>query len=335
MPPSVSAMEPAGNSLYGMGLSNGLTQARTCRSPSPVSNSTSSAQQTSSQTSPVKCYDPSFFVTNKSHDFYDSSSPHSQNKYDSQFYSKNSSLYSQARQYMDPQERHYTDHSKNKGTFLCALYDYNAQGEDELSLQRGGWVEVLSKDAKISGDEGWWTGKIGDQVGIFPANFVKQDGLSSVINDVTPTEIPFSELELEEVIGVGGFGKVYRGLWRGQEVAVKAARQDPDEDIHVTLENVRQEAKLFWLLKHENIVTLKGVCLEIPNLCLVMEYAKGGSLNRVLAGRKIRPDVLVDWAIQIARGMNYLHNKAPVPLIHRDLKSSNGKSFLFIFIYKG
>ena len=59
-----------------------------------------------------------------------------------------------------------------------------------------------------------------------------------------------------------------------------------------------------------------------------MEYARGGPLNRVLTGRKVRPSVLVDWAIQIARGMNYLHNGAPISLIHRDLKSSNGKYIL-------
>ncbi|CAH2241603.1 jg3937 [Pararge aegeria aegeria] len=52
---------------------------------------------------------------------------------------------------------------------FTAVYDYVAQGEDELSLRRGEIVEVLSKDSTISGDEGWWTGKIGDRVGIFPA----------------------------------------------------------------------------------------------------------------------------------------------------------------------
>ncbi|XP_006564477.1 mitogen-activated protein kinase kinase kinase 10 isoform X2 [Apis mellifera] len=215
----------------------------------------------------------------------------------------------------------------NSSTIFTALFDYVAQGEDELSLQRGETVEVLSKDSKISGDEGWWTGKIHGKVGIFPANFVAEaesiDQVSSVIDKVQPVEIDFEELQLEEVIGVGGFGKVYRGFWQKHEVAVKAARQDPDEEPSVTLENVRQEAKLFWLLKHENIVQLEGVCLKMPNMCLVMEYARGGSLNRVLSGRKIRPDVLVDWAIQIARGMDYLHNKAPISLIHRDLKSSN------------
>ncbi|KAK0087693.1 hypothetical protein PV325_000350 [Microctonus aethiopoides] len=224
---------------------------------------------------------------------------------------------------------HSSSHSRqdNSASIFTALYDYIAQGEDELSLQRGEAVEVLSKDCKISGDEGWWTGKLRGKVGIFPANFVAEteriDRVSSVIDKVQPVEIDFHELQLEEVIGVGGFGKVYRGFWQKHEVAVKAARQDPDEDRSVTLENVRQEAKLFWLLEHENIVQLEGVCLKEPNMCLVMEYARGGSLNRVLSGRKIRPDVLVDWAIQIARGMDYLHNKAPISLIHRDLKSSN------------
>ena len=69
-----------------------------------------------------------------------------------------------------------------------------------------------------------------------------------------------------------------------------------------------------------------GVCLEEPNLCLVMEFARGGPLNRALHGRKIRPDVLIDWAIQIARGMSYLHCGAPISLVHRDLKSANGRT---------
>ncbi|KAM3958790.1 mitogen-activated protein kinase kinase kinase slipper isoform 2-T2 [Aphomia sociella] len=202
---------------------------------------------------------------------------------------------------------------------FTAIYNYIAQGEDELGLRRGEIVEVLSKDSNISGDEGWWTGKIGDRVGIFPADYVtEEDPLA-----VEPPRVSFSALKLEEVIGVGGFGKVYRGYWNDEVVAVKAARQDANEDIDVIKESVLQEARLFWMLDHENIVSLKGVCLEEPNLCLVMEYARGGPLNRVLSGRKIRPDILVDWAIQVAQGMAYLHFGAPMSLIHRDLKSSN------------
>ncbi|KAF1588995.1 Mitogen-activated protein kinase kinase kinase 21, partial [Eudyptes moseleyi] len=225
-----------------------------------------------------------------------------------------------------------------------ALYDYEASGEDELSLRRGDVVEVLSQDAAVSGDDGWWAGKIRHRLGIFPANYVTRQprggaaaggggGRGDPAGSLT--EIDFQHLELQEIIGVGGFGKVYRATWRGREVAVKAARQDPDEDITATAESVRQEAKLFSMLRHPNIIALHGVCLREPNLCLVMEFARGGSLNRALAaaavpgagaargGRRIPPHILVNWAVQIARGMLYLHDEAIVPILHRDLKSSN------------
>ncbi|XP_062254015.1 mitogen-activated protein kinase kinase kinase 9 [Platichthys flesus] len=218
--------------------------------------------------------------------------------------------------------------------YWTAVFDYEATADDELSLRRGDLVELLSKDSLVSGDEGWWTGMIADRVGIFPSNYVsKGNGIPKENRDPSEQQYPlpplhlleidFSELTLEEIIGVGGFGKVYRAVWRGEEVAVKAARRDPDEDAEQTLESVRQEAKLFAMLNHPNIMALLGVCLLEPNLCLVMEFARGGPLNRALAGKRIPPCTLVDWAVQIARGMLYLHTQAIVPIIHRDLKSSN------------
>ena len=211
---------------------------------------------------------------------------------------------------------------------FTAVFAYEATREDELTLKRGDLVEVLSTDAKISGDVGWWTGKVGDKVGIFPSNFVTQE--ANVIQKIPPFQIDFRDLTLNEVIGVGGFGKVFHGTWRGEQVAVKIAHHDPEEP-GATIANVSQEAKLFWVLNHPNIVSLKGVCLQEPNLCLVMEYAAGGSLNRALNGRQIPPDILVDWAMQIAKGMHYLHEEAPIPLIHRDLKSNNSKYTLNLY----
>lgn len=237
-------------------------------------------------------------------------------------------------------DSHHCPHGgvPNPNPYWTAVFDYEATADEELTLRRGDLLEVLSKDSKVSGDEGWWTGKIQDKVGIFPSNYVtKRDTASypqltpgglvpgAVAVEDCPSEIDFSELTLEEVIGAGGFGKVYKGMWREEEVAVKAARQDPDEDISATAESVRQEARLFWMLRHPNIISLRGVCLREPNLCLVMEYARGGALNRALAGKNVPPRVLVNWAVQIATGMNYLHNQTIVPVIHRDLKSSNSK----------
>ncbi|XP_054436754.1 mitogen-activated protein kinase kinase kinase 10 isoform X1 [Pteronotus mesoamericanus] len=210
------------------------------------------------------------------------------------------------------------------GPVWTAVFDYEAAGDEELTLRRGDRVQVLSQDCAVSGDEGWWTGQLpSGRVGVFPSNYVAPSAPAAPASLQLPQEIPFHELQLEEIIGVGGFGKVYRALWRGEEVAVKAARLDPERDPAVTAEQVRQEARLFGALQHPNIIALRGACLSPPHLCLVMEYARGGALSRVLAGRRVPPHVLVNWAVQVARGMNYLHNDAPVPIIHRDLKSIN------------
>ncbi|XP_071788407.1 mitogen-activated protein kinase kinase kinase 9-like isoform X2 [Asterias amurensis] len=219
--------------------------------------------------------------------------------------------------------------SQEERTSLCTvIYDYEATADDELTLHCGDLVEVISKEISVSGDDGWWTGKVHDREGIFPSNYVSQPHvLLQKEKNFGVSEIDFNEIVLSEVIGVGGFGKVYRGLWKDEEVAVKAARTDTEQDLGEIMDNVRQEAKLFSLLSHLNIITLKGACLVEPNICLVMEYARGGALNRVLSSNckklGLPPDVLVDWAYQISEGMHYLHTEAPIPLIHRDLKSSN------------
>lgn len=74
-------------------------------------------------------------------------------------------------------------------------------GEDELDLRVGQIVWVLSKDESISGDYGWWTGKIGDKVGIFPANYVTND--DAMLKNSQPEEIQYDELDVKEVIGAG------------------------------------------------------------------------------------------------------------------------------------
>lgn len=78
---------------------------------------------------------------------------------------------------------------------------YLILGEDELDLRCGVIVWVLSKDESISGDYGWWTGKIGDKVGIFPANYVTNDDL--MLRNAQPDEIKYEELDVKEVIGAG------------------------------------------------------------------------------------------------------------------------------------
>lgn len=213
-----------------------------------------------------------------------------------------------------------------------ALFDYNAAEKDELSFKAGDQIEVVSTEVNVCGDYGWWAGKLlgREEIGVFPANFVsaQQTNGENRHSSAAPMTISFSELSLSEVIGVGGFGKVHRALWRGQEVAVKGARFDlpnSGDDGGTPDQAILREAKLFSLLRHENVVGLVGVCLEPPNFCLVMQYCRGGALSRVLERVQLPPVVLVDWALQIAIGMCYLHSEVGITIIHRDLKSSNGK----------
>ncbi|KAI4871628.1 hypothetical protein NFI96_013402 [Prochilodus magdalenae] len=123
-------------------------------------------------------------------------------------------------------------------------------------------------------------------------------------------EVPFEEISELQWVGSGAQGAVFLGKFHGEEVAVKKVR-----DIKET------EIKHLRKLKHPNIITFKGVCTQAPCYCIIMEYCAQGQLYEVLrAGRKITPSLLVDWAMGIAGGMNYLHLHK---IIHRDLKSPN------------
>lgn len=77
---------------------------------------------------------------------------------------------------------------------------------------------------------------------------------------------------------------------------------------------------------HQNIVALYGACTKRPHVCLVMEYAEGGSLYNVLHCNP-KPYYTaahaMSWARQCAEGVAYLHAMRPKPLIHRDLKPPN------------
>ena len=90
------------------------------------------------------------------------------------------------------------------------------------SLTKNDLIEVLSMDYVISGDEGWWTGKCNGKVGVFPCNFVAPADLDfsnlkrEELLRFYPPHISFAELKIAECIGVGGFGKVFRGYYKGK-----------------------------------------------------------------------------------------------------------------------
>ena len=217
--------------------------------------------------------------------------------------------------------------------------DFKGLYRDELSLNIGERIEIISKDTIVSRNIGWWTGRNDKgKTGIFPANCVKIVTSHSVsdhleVEDVDgaefnqyPLEIPVEDVKLCEVIGMGGFGKVHRAIYKDEEVAVKVARNATYDSMKVITE-VLNEAEKFAYLAHDNVCALVGVCL-VKDVYLVMEYAKGGPLSKVLHEKKISLpiNIILDWSRQIVEGMQYLHHEAKPSLIHRDLKSSNSES---------
>ncbi|XP_063684547.1 mitogen-activated protein kinase kinase kinase 10-like isoform X2 [Bolinopsis microptera] len=202
-----------------------------------------------------------------------------------------------------------------------AIYNYTSNNKDELNLRKGDKVQIFSKDPLLSGDEGWWIGQIYKHadnakaapfVGVFPHNFVEAHNIQNIeVNDI----------QIGEVVGYGGFGKIYKGAYNGKEVAVKEAREiigNLEADIY---QEFLLEAHTIHDLQHDNITSLYGVCIRPPQkLCLVLEFAYGGSLYDVLKQFGLPANVIVNWSKQLANGMSYIHSKK---VIHRDLKSGN------------
>ncbi|KAF2912107.1 hypothetical protein DAI22_11g231600 [Oryza sativa Japonica Group] len=140
--------------------------------------------------------------------------------------------------------------------------------------------------------------------------------------DCLDFEILWEDLAIGEQVGQGSCGTVYHALWYGSDVAVKVfSKYEYSEDMILTF---RQEVALMKKLRHPNVILFMGAVASLQRLCIVTEFLPRGSLFRLLqknAG-KLDPRRRVHMAIDIARGMNYLHNSSP-PIVHRDLKSSN------------
>ncbi|XP_046729406.1 mitogen-activated protein kinase kinase kinase 7 isoform X4 [Silurus meridionalis] len=132
-------------------------------------------------------------------------------------------------------------------------------------------------------------------------------------------EIEYADIEVEEVVGRGAFGVVCKAKWKGKDVAIKTIESESERTAFVV--ELRQLSRV----NHPNIVKLYGSC-QNP-VCLVMEYAEGGSLYNVLHGAEPLPHYTashaMSWCLQCAQGVSYLHGMKPKALIHRDLKPPN------------
>ncbi|XP_010062949.2 calcium/calmodulin-regulated receptor-like kinase 1 [Eucalyptus grandis] len=125
------------------------------------------------------------------------------------------------------------------------------------------------------------------------------------------------------LIGQGAFGPVYKAqMSTGETVAVKVLATDSKQGE----KEFQTEVKLLGRLHHRNLVNLVGYCAEKGQHMLVYVYMSKGSLASHLYGdikESLSWDLRVYIALDVARGLEYLHDGAVPPVIHRDIKSSN------------
>ncbi|KAM7258215.1 hypothetical protein ACFE04_013956 [Oxalis oulophora] len=163
-----------------------------------------------------------------------------------------------------------------------------------------------------------WSSTVKVKSASTPINLNKVD----IDTDCLEYEISWEDLTIGEQIGQGSCGTVYHGLWYGSDVAVKLfSRVESTDDL---IQSFREEVSLMKRLRHPNVLLFMGAVTSPQRLCIVTEFLPRGSLFRILQKSTSK----LDWrrriymALDIARGMNYLHRCNP-PIVHRDLKSSN------------
>ncbi|XP_031110662.1 LRR receptor-like serine/threonine-protein kinase GSO2 [Ipomoea triloba] len=135
----------------------------------------------------------------------------------------------------------------------------------------------------------------------------------------------------ENLIGNGGSGKVYRVITKkGQKVAVKSIRHEPKQGQGLMEKQFLAEVKILGGIWHNNIVKLLCCIRGNTTKLLVYEYMDKQCLHKWLHGKKrgLTTQVL-QWerrlkiAIGAAQGLCYLHHNCSLPIVHRDIKSSN------------
>ncbi|XP_026743755.1 TGF-beta receptor type-1-like isoform X3 [Trichoplusia ni] len=135
------------------------------------------------------------------------------------------------------------------------------------------------------------------------------------------------QIQLVDIIGKGRFGEVWRGRWRGENVAVKIFSSREESSWF-------REAEIYQtvMLRHENILGFIAADNKDngtwTQLWLITDYHENGSLFDFLSARTIDSITLVKMSLSVATGLAHLHmdivgTKGKPAIAHRDLKSKN------------
>ncbi|XP_073136895.1 integrin-linked protein kinase 1-like isoform X2 [Henckelia pumila] len=195
---------------------------------------------------------------------------------------------------------------------------------------------LLSRKANIDARDRWGSTAAADAKyygNIEVYEFLKSHGAKVPKTKKTPMavanpdEVPEYELnpldiQIRKSDGISK-GSYQVAKWNGTRVSVKIL----DIDSHSVPECItafNHELTLLQKVRHPNMVQFVGAVTQNVPMMIVLEYHSRGDLASYLKNhRRLSPSKVLRFALEIARGMNYLHECKPEPIIHCDLKPKN------------
>lgn len=201
----------------------------------------------------------------------------------------------------------------NSSSRRAANIPIRANGADSCTILSDSSVGTESPNTSTQNGMLLWLG------GLKRANVVSASGiLEYSYKDLQKATCNFTSL-----IGQGSFGPVYKAqMSTGEVLAVKVLATDSKQGE----KEFQTEVMLLGRLHHRNLVNLVGYCAEKGQHMLIYVYMSKGSLASHLYGEmhdSLRWNLRVQIALDVARGLEYLHDGAVPPVIHRDIKSNN------------